>query len=80
VRTQVAALAAALSVVRIEAARHAGAAARPLDPPLLHAAIRSADHLLQHLSDQKRLVDGFGSVEYASCSGFLDAIGLQEVA
>jgi hypothetical protein len=79
-RTQVAALAAALSVLRIEAARQAQGASRPLDEPLLHAAIRSADHVLQHLSNQKRLVDGLGSVEHASCSGFLEAIGLQEVA
>ena len=79
-RTQVAALAAALSVVRVEAARQAQAASMPLDEALLHAAIRSADHVLQHLSDQKRLVDRFAPVEHASGSGFLDAIGLQEVA
>jgi hypothetical protein len=79
-RTQVAMVGVALAVARIEAARQAGAAARLLDEPLLHAAIRSADHLLQHLADQKILVDSLASVERASAHGFLDAVGLQEVA
>jgi len=41
-------LAVALAVVRIEAVRETTRASRPLDEPLLHAAIRSADLMLCH--------------------------------
>jgi Fe-S-cluster containining protein len=43
-------LEAALSVVRVESARHCRNAARPLDTDLLRDAFRSADFILNHLA------------------------------
>ena len=68
-RTQVAMLAVALAAVRVEAAREAAAHARPLDEPLLHAAIRSADLLLHHLSDTAVLVEASAPVEQGPAPG-----------
>jgi len=76
-RTQVAMLAIALAVVRIEAVRGAVQASRPLDETLLHAAIRSADLLLCHLSDAPGLVKGLAGVEQGPTSAFLAAMGLE---
>jgi hypothetical protein len=76
-RTQVAMLAVALAVVRVEAARGAARASRPLDDTLLHAAIRAADLLLHHLSDSQRLVRRHAGVERGPAAAFLDAIGLE---
>jgi hypothetical protein len=76
-RSQVAALAVALAAVRVEAARHAAGAARRLDEPLLHAAIRSADLLLRHLSDPGILMRSLAGVEKASAEAFRSAIGLE---
>ena len=76
-RTQVAMLAVALAAVRIEAAREALGASRPLDDTLLHAAIRSADLLLQHLSDTAALVKSLGVVERELAVDFPGAIGLE---
>ena len=76
-RTQVAMLAVALAAVRIEAVRETARASRPLDPALLHAAIRSADLLLHHLSDAPGLVKSLAGVERAPASAFLDAIGIE---
>ena len=76
-RTQVTMLAVALAVVRIEAVRETTRASRPLDEPLLHAAIRSADLMLCHLSDTPRLVKGLAGVEQGPASAFLAAMGLE---
>jgi hypothetical protein len=76
-RTQVAMLAVALAAVRIEAVRETARASRPLDAALLHAAIRSADLLLHHLSDAPGLVRSLAGVERGPASAFLDAIGLE---
>ena len=70
-------LAVALAAVRIEAVRETARASRPLDPALLHAAIRSADLLLHHLSDAPGLVRSLAGVERGATSAFLDAIGLE---
>jgi len=78
-RTQVAMLAVALAAVRIEAARETLAASRPLDEALLHAAIRSSDLLLHHLSDAAVLVRGLGGVEREPARAFPGAIGLEAV-
>jgi hypothetical protein len=76
-RTQVAMLAVALAAVRVEAARETMLASRPLDPALLHAAIRSADLLLHHLSDTAALVKSLGVVEREPAQDFPGAIGLE---
>jgi hypothetical protein len=77
-RSQVAMLSVALAVVRVEAARHAAAASRPLDEPILHAAIRSADLLLQHLSNPGILMRSLAGVEGVAPGAFLDTIGLEK--
>ena len=77
VRTQVAMLAVALAAVRVEAAREASRALRPLDDEMLHAAIRSADLLLCHLSDTAVLVGSLGLVERVPAQAFTGAIGLE---
>lgn len=76
-RTQIAMLAVALAAVRVEAARHASLARRPLDDEMLHAAIRSADLLLHHLSDAAALVGSLAGVERGPAQAFLRAIGLE---
>jgi hypothetical protein len=76
-RTQVAMLAVALAVVRIEAARESAQASRPLDDVLLRAAIRSSDLLLYHLSDTPRLVRSLAGIEAGPAPAFLGAIGLE---
>lgn len=77
VRTQVAMLAVALAAVRVEAAREASLALRPLDDAMLHAAIRSADLLLHHLSDAAALVGSLADVEQGPAQAFPGAIGLE---
>ncbi|HSP92129.1 MAG TPA: hypothetical protein VLN08_14540 [Vicinamibacterales bacterium] len=76
-RTQVAMLAVALAAVRVEAAREAALARRPLDDEMLHAAIRSADLLLHHLSDAAALVGRFAGVEQGPAQAFRRAIGIE---
>jgi hypothetical protein len=76
-RTQAAMLAMALAAVRVEAARETGRVSRPLDEPLLHAAIRSADLLLHHLSDTAALVRSLARMEQGSLPAFLEALGLE---
>jgi hypothetical protein len=76
-RTQVAMLAVALAAVRVGAARETALAQRPLDEPLLHAAIRSADLLLHHLSDTAVLARSLGGVEQGPARAFLDALELE---
>jgi Fe-S-cluster containining protein len=76
-RTQVAMLAVALAAVRVEASREALRSDRPLDDRLLHAAIRKADLLLNHLADAAALVRSQGGVEYARAAAWSDAIGLE---
>ena len=77
VRTQVAMLAVALAAVRVEAAREAALSLRPLDDEMLHAAIRSADLLLHHLSDAAALVGRLAGVEQEPAQAFPRAIGLE---
>jgi hypothetical protein len=70
-------LAIALAAVRVEATRETGRVSRPLDEPLLLAAIRSADLLLHHLSDTAALVRSLARVEQGGLAAFLDALGLE---
>jgi hypothetical protein len=79
VRTQVAMLAVALAAVRVEASREAALSPRPLDDEMLHAAIRSADLLLHHLSDAAALVGSLAGVEHGPAQAFPRAIGLEAV-
>jgi hypothetical protein len=76
-RTQVAMLSVALAAVRIEAIREASSRSSPLDDTLLHAAIRSADLLLHHLSDLPGLVLRCADVEQGPAAAFLGAVGLE---
>ena len=76
-RTQAAMLAVALAAVRVEAAREAALSPRPLDDAMLHAAIRSADPLLHHLSDAAALVGSLAAVEQGPAQAFRRAIGLE---
>jgi hypothetical protein len=79
-RTQAAMLAVALAAVRVEAVRETARASKPLDEPLLHAAIRSADLLLHHLSDTAALVAGLASVERGTLPDTLAFMGLETAA
>jgi len=79
-RTQAAALAVALAVLRVEAARCAGAAGRALDAALLHAAIRQSDLLLRHLSSADTLVASLDAVERAAPGDLAGAMGLEMAA
>jgi hypothetical protein len=63
IRTLVAELVASAMVVRVEAARACRAAAKPLDAPLLHEAIRQADWLLMHAADRTPFLRWCGQVE-----------------
>jgi hypothetical protein len=76
-RTQAAMLAVALAAVRVEAVRAAAQASRPLDDALLHAAVRSADLLLHHLSTPAVLVRSLAFVEQVPPSAWLRSIGLE---
>lgn len=78
-RSQAASLAVALAVLRVEAARQAAAASRPLDAPLLHAAIRSADLLLQHLSNGGAFARSLAGVERVASAAVMPALGLEPV-
>jgi hypothetical protein len=77
IRTQVAMLAVALATVRIELVREAVKGGRPVDDPMLHAAIRAADLVLNHLSDAPALVRSLTRVEQAPVSSWLEFIGLE---
>jgi hypothetical protein len=76
-RTQVAMLSIALAAVRIEAIRETSSGSRPLDDRRLHAAIRSADLLLHHLSDLPSLIVRCAGVEQGPAAAFLGAVGLE---
>jgi hypothetical protein len=76
-RTQVAMLSVALAAVRVEAVRETSRASQPLDAPLLHAAFRSADLLLHHLSDAAVLVRRLASVEQGPFPAALAFMGLE---
>jgi Fe-S-cluster containining protein len=56
-------LAAALALVRVEAARQCRDAARPLDAALLREAFREADFLLNHLAAGDELAKAWSQVE-----------------
>ena len=60
VRTIVRGLEAAVSLVRVEAARQCRDAARDLDPDLLLEAFRSADFLLNHQATGEELAESWG--------------------
>ena len=77
-RTQSAMLAVALAAVRTEAVRETSRAQRMLDDTLLHAAIRSADLLLHHLSDTAALVRSLAPVEHGPLSSSLALMGLND--
>ena len=77
VRTQVAVLAAALAVLRVEAVRHSATAGRVLDETLLGEAFRSADLLTVHQSESEAVVNALGFVERGSSGEFFTAIGLE---
>jgi Fe-S-cluster containining protein len=62
-RTVVRSVTAALSVLRVEAARHCGLAGRPLDEALLIEAVRSSDLLLVHLASREELARRLGGIE-----------------
>jgi hypothetical protein len=62
-RTIVASLACALSIVRIEANRECLTAGRNLDAPLLTSAIRQADLLLVHKADRQELAEALSLAE-----------------
>jgi hypothetical protein len=78
IRTQVAMLAVSLAAVRVEAARQAARARRPLDDEMLLGAIRSADLLLHHLSDARALVRSLAKVERGPIEACLAVMGLEE--
>jgi len=75
-RTQVAVVAAALAVLRIECIRQAAHQRSPLDDRMLLEAIRQADLLVVHQSSGEDLVRKLGGVERMSASDYLDALGL----
>ena len=64
-RTVACSIAAALSVLRVEAVRHCAEADRMLDEALLIEAFRSADLLLVHLASREELARRFSAVEEA---------------
>ncbi len=66
IRTQVAELYVAASVVRVECARAADRLQRPLDATVLHEAVRASDLLLMHLVDRDPLVSWLREAE---CDG-----------
>jgi hypothetical protein len=78
VRTQVAVVAAALAVLRVEAVRQAATAGRPLDAGLLAEAFRAADLLTVHQSSSDDVVRALGDVEHGTSGEFLDALGLDD--
>jgi hypothetical protein len=61
----VAALAAARAVLRVEAGRQCGLAARVLDQSLLIEAFRQADLLLVHKASSQALADALAAVDPA---------------
>jgi hypothetical protein len=61
VRTIVRGIAAAVALVRIEAARQCRDAARPLDEALLLEAFRSADFVLNHQAVGEGLAENWGT-------------------
>jgi len=63
IRTTVAAVGAACSVLRVEAARQCGAAGKALDRALLLEAIRQADLLLMHQASSRVLAERLGVLE-----------------
>jgi Fe-S-cluster containining protein len=73
-RTVVCSLAAALSVLRVEAARHCESAGRALDEALLVEAFRSADLLLVHLASREELARRLSDIEDAGPGDLREAI------
>lgn len=65
VRTNLAVLALARDVLKVECVRQAGYARRPLDASLFVEAARQSDLLLEHLVDRAALVRVVGDVERA---------------
>lgn len=73
-RTVVRSLVVSLAVLKVEAARHCGRAARRLDENLLIEAFRSADLLLVHLASREELARRLGDVEEASAQEMLSEL------
>jgi hypothetical protein len=76
VRTIVFSVAAALAVLRMEAARQCASAGRTLDPALLLQAFRAADLLLVHLASREELARRLSAVETQPAAKFLAATGM----
>jgi hypothetical protein len=79
VRTNLAVLGVALDVLKVECARHAGQAGRPLDEPLFIEAVRQSDLLLEHVVDRAALVRLVGEVESADAQRFLSGFPVSDV-
>lgn len=76
VRTIVFSMAAALAVLRMEAARQCATAGRTLNPALLLQALRAADLLLVHLAARDELARRLSAVETQPAAKFLAATGV----
>jgi hypothetical protein len=76
-RTIVRSLAAALAVLRMEAIRQTGTAARVLDEALWVEAVRAADLLLVHLASADVLARGWSRAE-GSGPGWLGSGGAED--
>jgi Fe-S-cluster containining protein len=74
-RTILFSMVVALAVLRVEAARVAAAARRPLDEALLVEAFRQADLLLVHMAGRERLAQWFSRIETEPAEHLLFAIG-----
>jgi hypothetical protein len=73
-RTVACSLVAALSVLRVEAARQCATAGQGLNEALLLEAFRSADLLLAHLASREELARRLGAVEEAGPGEMREAI------
>jgi hypothetical protein len=71
VRSNLAVLGVALDVLKVECARHAEQAGRPLDESLFIEAVRQSDLLLEHVVDRPALVRLIAEVESADSQRFL---------
>ena len=73
-RTVLCSVAATLSVLRVEAARHCAQAGRPLDTSLLTEAFRSADLLIVHLGSREDLARRLSGIEDESVQEMIEAL------
>ncbi|MEI6669396.1 MAG: hypothetical protein WCP29_14685 [Acidobacteriota bacterium] len=75
-RTQIAMVALALGVLRVEATRQAAEAGRELDEDLFVEAVRQSDLLLVHLASEYALVRRMGRVEAMTREAYSAEIGI----